>query len=149
MPRRYSTLFFLFFVVGFVALANKCHAAASPSIPSEPTPIRYELSYGPDPENLATTIDLGEATDYLLTGLDPGTYYCSVTAISPEGIRSSPSALVTHQVPQPDPITPPPDPPMVRLNVYQVDLLTRQRTIIATLYVPRKERDFFQLGIDP
>lgn len=46
------------------------------------------------------------------------------------------------------PAEPNSDPPMVKVRVYQLsdDLKTRRE--IATLYVPKRDRDFYQLGIE-
>lgn len=45
------------------------------------------------------------------------------------------------------PADPKPETPMVKVHVYQVSDL-KHRRIVATLYVERKQADFFQLGIE-
>jgi hypothetical protein len=104
--------------------------------------IRYEVRYSTDAAALDHMIETSE-TEIILTNLAPGTlYYAEVTAIAQDGTRSSPSALVSYQTPSADPS------PMVPVHVWQVDLLTGRRTLIGTLYVARREKDFFQLSCE-
>ncbi len=146
-PRRFSTLFILLLTAFVIIVSQKCAAALLPSEIGA-----WEVRYGMDPASMDSTISLpAEATGHALTGLLPGaTYYCQVTAISAAGIRSSPSATIIYQVPKQDPIPPvdpAPQPAMVKLHIYRISDLTH-RELIATLYVPRKEKDFFQFGIE-
>ncbi len=133
-PRRFSTLFFLLFVFGFVAMANKCHALVVPALPLEPSPIRYELSYGPDPTKPDHTIDLGVETEYILTGLLPETtYYVGITAIHGEsGRRSQVSALVIYTTPpmESEIVRPPPE------VVYEVQTSADLNNWTTRFYVP-------------
>jgi hypothetical protein len=120
----------------FLSLVFLCHAAAA-SLPG----VRYLVEFGTDPLTLDRTQETTE-TEITLTGLTPGaTCYARVQAISLDGILSEKSALVTYQVPQNEPS------PMVPVNVWQVDLLGN-RLLIGTLYVARKEKDFFQLSYE-
>ncbi len=139
-PRRYSTLFFLVVTIGALVLSQKCSAAAQ----GPPEVAAWEIRYGTDPSNLESTITAsGDVTDYTVTGLAPDTtYHFSITAVSPSGVHSSPSALVTYQTPVAT------APAMVTVHLYEIDL-AGNRTIVATHYFARKERAFFQLGIEP
>lgn len=87
-------------------------------------------------------VPLGETTGTsLVVEAAPGDRI-SVIAFSAEFGEAEPSPPVEI------PAETNPDPPMVKVRVYQLsdDLKTRRE--IATLYVPKRDRDFYQLGIE-
>jgi hypothetical protein len=126
-------------VFAFLGCASKCRAA----LPVEEPIHLIEIAWGTVPDRLDHVVLVpGAANSHTLTGLPAGLVWVRATAISVTGVRSEPSRVKKI------PIVPPADPvPMVRVHVYQTDL-SGTRIRIATLYVPRKEKDFFQLGIE-
>ena len=123
-----------------IALLAAAFVQCSGAAQMPPEIAAWEIRYGTDPANLESSITVpGDVTEYVITGLAPEvTYHFSVTAISTSSVRSSPSALVSGSVTQ----------PMVTVHLYEVDLLGN-RVIVATHYFARKEKAFFQLGIEP
>jgi hypothetical protein len=67
-----------------------------------------------------------------------------VTVAAFNGVEGPLSAPLT--IPLPPVAETTPEPAMVKVHIYQTDLKTRK--VIATVYVARKEEDFFQIGIE-
>jgi hypothetical protein len=68
------------------------------ALPAEP--IRYEIRYGTNPAALSLVAETVEETITLSNLAQGVTYYATVQAISPDGVRSEPSAMIVYQVPQ-------------------------------------------------
>jgi hypothetical protein len=87
---------------------------------------------------------LGETTgDSLVVDASPGDKL-AVIAFNEEFGEAPPSDPI--EIPAEE--APPADPPMVRIRVYQLSADLKTRREIATLYVPKRDRDFYQLGIE-
>lgn len=86
-------------------------------------------------------LPLGETTgSSLVVDAKPGDQL-AVIAFNDEFGEAEPSAPIEI------PADPKPEPAMVKVHVYQIsDLKTRR--IVATLYLEKRQSDFFQLGIE-
>lgn len=60
----------------------------------------YVISYGKDPENLdqSVRVDNASTMEYIVDGLDDGTWYFSVQAEDNNGLMSPPSDLVSKTI---------------------------------------------------
>lgn len=112
---------FLFFQIGFMLLLLFGHGAAvlagdallSWTPNADPNATGYNVYYGTASRTYGKPIDVGNRTDYTVTGLDPGTYYFAVTAYS-AAAESDFSGEVSKTIPAPAPppsAPPPSDPP--------------------------------------
>jgi len=124
-------------IAAFLVCISVCRAAVW-SLPSE-TIAHYEVAYGQASGDYPNKV-ITQATEHLFSGLAAGKWYFVVTAISSSGERSGTSPEVSYVFPEPQQ-------PMVKLHVYRIDL-QGNRSILSTIYVARKEKDFFQLGIE-
>ncbi len=89
-----------------------------------------------------TPVILGETTSSsLVVDVSPGDKV-SVIAFNSHFGEALPSPPVEI------PPAPDPDPPMVKVRVYQLSADLKTRREIATLYVPKRDKDFYQLGIE-
>ncbi len=67
---------------------------------TEPDVKGYKLYFGLESGNYVESIDVGAATKYTVSGLQPGqTYYFALTAYNANGLESDFSAELTYSVP--------------------------------------------------
>lgn len=78
-----AMMFFLFCTSGFAG-----DATLSWDANSDPNVSGYKVYYGTATRSYGTPIDLGNQTNYSLTGLGLGTYYFAVTAYNTSGLES-------------------------------------------------------------
>ncbi len=67
----------------------------------------YKLHVGTKPGQYAATINVGNVTNYTLTGLTRGTYYITLSAYNSRGLESSYSKEITAAIDVPDGVSTP------------------------------------------
>ncbi|NGO39580.1 hypothetical protein G4L39_09255, partial [Limisphaera ngatamarikiensis] len=104
-----STLLVGLWVVGYPSRAGEVALAWDPSPDAWVT--GYAIHYGTSSGIHPVRVDVGNVTNAIIDGLQPGvTYYFVATAYTADGLESDPSNEVSYTVPlpQPDPTNAPP-----------------------------------------
>lgn len=95
--RLFVKIFGLFFLIPCVLWAESAVVSWQPN--TEPDLAGYQIYYGTTSRFYSVIIDVGNTTQYTVTGLNPGvTYYFAVTAYDINGNESDYSEEVSYQV---------------------------------------------------